>query len=406
MTSIEQVRELFPITSKRAFLITGSLSPAAAPAREAMVRWIEGWTNDPYDHYERFWEELDLTRQSFARVIGADPSEIAVTDASSRGSNLAVQMIDAPQGSNVVMDRWAYPSGIFPWRLPAKSHVEVRYVPARDNIVHLEDIATAVDDRTVAVNVTHVSTESGFRHDLAAVAEIAHAHGAYLIVDGSLSVGAVDIDVKRMGVDFLTTTTMKWLLGSPGVGFLYVPARYAEQVSPPQAGYTGVERSFAHDLEAPVVFRPASQRFEIGMPNLPGLCACREGVEILLSVGIKKIEEYVVGLTGRCIEGLLSRDVRVLTPLDPRHRAGAVAISVPGSQELHRFLRDRAVDVGTDRVGLIRIDVHVYNNTDDIDHLLKGLDEYAKIHGRSALRAEPDTRTPWVSKGLANPAAL
>ncbi|MBV9326665.1 MAG: aminotransferase class V-fold PLP-dependent enzyme [Chloroflexi bacterium] len=102
----------------------------------------------------------------------------------------------------------------------AKSGTEIHHVAARDARVSIDDLAREVDDRTIALSVTHVSPLTGFRHDLAPLAELARAHGAYLVVDAAQSAGALDLDVRREGVDFLTTCAMKWLLGAPGVGFL------------------------------------------------------------------------------------------------------------------------------------------------------------------------------------------
>lgn len=124
--------------------------------------------------------------------------------------------------------RWPIRPLVYPWMLPHRSHVELRFVKRRDGLIHLEDLARVIDDRTIAVSITHVSELTGFRHDLTAVAQLAHEHGASLIVDAMQSAGALQIDVHEAEVDFLSCGTMKWLLGPPGVGFLYVARRHLD----------------------------------------------------------------------------------------------------------------------------------------------------------------------------------
>src|SRR5207253_10390166 len=97
-----------------------------------------------------------------------------------------------------------------PWLLPAKQHVEIRTVPSRDGLPLLDEIEGLVDERTVAITVSHVCRLTGFRHELAPLGKLAHEHGAHLVVDAAQSAGAVGIDVVRDGVDFLACGAMKW----------------------------------------------------------------------------------------------------------------------------------------------------------------------------------------------------
>lgn len=384
-----EARSLFPITQNRAYLFSGGLAPAAKPVKAALDRWSGLWSSDPAVLYAEYEEEWDLCRKKFAELVGAEESEIALTDNTSRGSNLTVEMIGAPPGSNVVVDEYTYPSSLFPWRLGAKAETEMRFVRARENRVHLEDLAKAIDERTVAVSVSHVGWSSGFRHDLAALSSLAHEKGAYLIVDASQSAGALEIDVHRMGIDFLSCCAMKWLLGTPGVGFLFVAAKHANRFTPPQAGYAGVEDAFTWQPGMPLNFVPGARRFELGLPSLPGLAACTEGMNILLAVGSKQVEEHVLALSGYCIEGLHKRRAPTFTRPEPQFRGGVVSVPVVNGGGLVRFLRDRRVDVWANPTEtILRIDPHVFNNIEDVDRFLEGFDEYVAQCGRAAILPE------------------
>jgi selenocysteine lyase/cysteine desulfurase len=383
----EEARRCFPITTTRAYLFSGGLAPAATSVRDAHDRWTQAWMYDPAAPYAEYQKEWGLARQRFAALIGAEPDEIAIVDHTSRGSNLVVQMLPAPASANVVVDDYTYPSSIYPWLLGSKRRVELRQAHARDNAIAIDDMARLVDDRTLAVSVSHVSPKSGFRHDVAALAELAHAHGALLIVDAAQSAGVLDLDVRRDGIDFLSTCAMKWLLGAPGIGFLYIAREHIEQFEPPQVGYAGVVRAPAAAVDAPLEFRTGARRHEQGMPSLAGVAASRAGLDLLLDITITSIEAFVLELSGQCVEGLLRRGFRIYTRSEPELRAGVVAVPVVEGQRVVDFMRERAIDIWTDpSQTLLRIDPHVFNNADDLDRFLVALDDFRREFGADSLQ--------------------
>ena len=369
-----EVRSLFPVLEKRAYMFSGGIAPASRPMLAAIERYTDHLANDPGELYRRWPEDFVSARISFAALIGADEDEVAVTDSTSAGSNLSIEMIEPTAGSNVVFDELSYPSAVFPWMLPARDHVERRFVKARDNVVHLEDLAQAIDDDTIAVSISHVSQETGFRHDLTEVTRLAHEHGALLLVDAIQSVGALRVDVHDTGVDFLSCGAMKWLLGSPGVGFLYVARRHLDRM-PPHAGGPGAIPDPRPWGEREFQPKPGADRFHVGMPNLIGLAATVPGLQILADVGMDVIEEHVLDLSGYCITQLKEHGHNVITPADVEHRAGIVSIRMEDCQQADEFLCSRGVDVYHYR-DTLRLDPHVFNNREDIDRFLEGLDAY------------------------------
>ena len=167
---------------------------------------------------------------------------MAIVDNTSRGSNLAVQMISAPPAANIVTDPTSHPSAVWPWLLPDRRPVEIRTVPGGPSSTWMAGIEGLVDENTIAVIVSHVDARTGFRHDLRRLADLAHEAGGYLIVDAAQSAGAVPIDAESDGIDFMSGTLMKWLLGPPGLGFLYARRQHIESLPPPHVGYVGAYR--------------------------------------------------------------------------------------------------------------------------------------------------------------------
>jgi selenocysteine lyase/cysteine desulfurase len=147
---------------------------------------------------------------------------------------------------------------------------------------------------------------------------------------------------------------------------------------PPHAGPPGADNTFESPSTKPFVPKPGADRFHLGMPSLLGLAATRLGLEVLTAVGMDTVEAHVLDLTGYCICGLQERGIEVLTPADPQRRGGVIAASIDDAPRVAAFLRARRIDVygGHTYNRTLRIDPHVFNNREDIDRLLAGLDEY------------------------------
>ncbi len=246
-----------------------------------------------------------------------------------------------------------------------------------------ERIAEEVDAETTAVSVSYIAPGSGFRHDLRALADVAHAHGALLIVDAAQATGVVSTDVVRDGVDALVTTAMKWLLGPPGVGLAYLSPMLLVDAALLHVGYMGVD--LPDDENWPMTDLPpmahSGRRLELGVPALPLLAGTRAGIELLLGVGIDTIESKVAELVGYCISGLLERNIVVRTPTRLDRRGGVIAIEYAGAELLAQYLRIAGVDIGGYPYGVARIDPHAFNCLEDIDRLLTTLDEFRQKHG-------------------------
>jgi cysteine desulfurase/selenocysteine lyase len=382
---LSEFRAQFPVTRTRAYLFSGALAPAATPVRAAWDAWTDSWSADPNAVYtaDALLGSADALRASFAALIGADPATIAITDNTCRAANIAIRILAERPGGNVVIDDGTYPSSAYPWH--ALGDREVRYVPT-DGV---EDAAAAlaerIDDDTVAVCITHVAPFTGRRHDLRAIADAAHARGARLVVDAAQSTGVVPIDVDRDGIDVLVTTAMKWLLGPPGIGFLHLRADLLAEAPVLDIGYLGLDAPLGdwppHTMP-PIV--ADARRYELGLPNLPGVFAARAGIELLREVGIERVFARVEELTTRCMDGLAERGADLLTPLDSAQRAGVIAFRHPDPQGLFDLCRSRGVDIGA--IGAVRVDPHAFNDEDDIDRLLACYDAFTPASAEHAFR--------------------
>jgi cysteine desulfurase/selenocysteine lyase len=372
---IADFREQVPITRSRAYLFNGALAPAATPVTAAWDTWTAAWKGDPNAVYTDpgLIGSSTALRGSVARLIDADPTCVAITDNTSRAASIAVRVLAKRPGKNVVVDDGTYPSSVYPWY--ARGDREVRVV-ATDGVADAAGaLAERIDSDTVAVCVTHVAPLTGRRHDLAAIADVAHAHGAVVMVDAAQSTGVVPISVVRDGIDVLVTTAMKWLLGPPGVGFLFLAPEILADAPVLDVGYLGLNAPLG---EWPVDRMPGvladARRYELGLPNLPGMFAARAGIDLLLDVGIDRVFGRVETLATRCLDGLAERGADVVTPLDPKQRAGVIVFNHVDSQRLFDRCRSDMVDVGVIGATAVRVDPHGFNDETDIDRFLECFD--------------------------------
>ena len=369
MENIEKIREQFPITKNKVFLNHAAQSPLPKPVADAVRKFVDDFSNFGTTSIE--WN--DGGKPFFAKLIGAKPDEIAFVENTSVGLNIAANVLHYPPGSKIVTTDLEYPSVVYPW-LRKSLGVKVHYVKNVDGKILLDDMEKAVDDKTVAVAVSHVEYVNGFRHDLRALSEIAHEHGAYLIVDAIQSAGAMQIDVKKDDVDFLTTACYKWLLSPPGAGYLYVKEGLIEKFEPPFVGWASVKPEVFDTIDFWDIWSlrlsETASRFEVGSPSFISLTGVAEALKILLNVGIENIEKRILKLTDHLIESVKSLGLKLQTPEEPQYRSGIVNFKIDKPKEVAESLNRKGIIVSARAHGL-RVSPHFYNTEEEIDKFME-----------------------------------
>jgi selenocysteine lyase/cysteine desulfurase len=352
--SLAAFRAAFPVLGERTYLFSGAIAPLAIPVRAALERWLDDWERRPLRRYDAAVAELDALRAAFARLIGAHPDEVAILSSTSDGAAATARLL----GGRLAAHTSAYPSTRYAW------------LASGGQIVPFDDF-TAVPE-AAAVGIAHVAPLTGRRLDLARCAEAAHAAGARLVVDAAQSLGVLEIDVERDGVDVLYGTAMKWLCGPPGIGFLYVRSAVLDGAGVADAGYL---HAVVEGEDWPPATMPAwpaaARRVELGMPAVGLVAAARAGIELIESAGVPAIAGQIDALAEHVIAGLRERGIPVRTPDE---HAGVVAAEIPAADRVAAVLAERAVDVGGYPWGLLRIDPHAFCREEDIERALAALD--------------------------------
>jgi selenocysteine lyase/cysteine desulfurase len=208
--------------------------------------------------------------------------------------------------------------------------------------------------------------------NLAGLAQLAHEQGALLVVDGYQALGSEAIDVRSTGIDCLVSGVMKFLLGTYGLGFLYVREELAERLQPSNSGWYGQADREAFEIER-LDYADGALRFQTGSPTIAAIYAADAAIRLLEDVGWPAIRSHVVELGDRLIHGALERGWVVRTPTDAEQRGAIVSVAWTDAASAVRALADQGIVCGQ-RDGALRIALHYYNTADDVEALLSGLD--------------------------------
>ncbi len=233
--NFEKYREMFPVTQNWNYLATGATAPLSTLVEKACSNYIAENTREGFKFYSEIDDFIGKPKTLFAKLINCTESELAFVPNSTHGINLVSQMLQPKKGQNVVITDLEYFGCAYPWLLTQTRGVDVRVAKSEKGMLPIETIEKLVDDKTKAISVAHVC-HSGLRQDLKALSKLAHDHGAYMVSDAIGSCGIVDVDVRQNEIDFLSTSSYKWLLGLQGAGFLYIKKKLIESFEPPFPG--------------------------------------------------------------------------------------------------------------------------------------------------------------------------
>jgi selenocysteine lyase/cysteine desulfurase len=252
----------------------------------------------------------------------------------------------------------------------------VRYVENENGIVPVEAIKSAVDDKTVALAISHVVYVNGFRHDLKALAKIAHEHGAYLVVDAIQSLGAVPVDVQSDEVDFLTASCYKWLLGPAGAGYLYVKKEHVEDFEPIFVGWASMKPAVFETVDFWDIWQlqlsETASRYELGAPSFVSYVGARAAIQLLLDVGIENIHKRVLDLTDMLIENVKELGLQLTTPEGKPYRSGIVHFHIDNAKAMETKMNQTGIIISARSNGL-RVAPHFYNTAEEINRFIQEL---------------------------------
>jgi selenocysteine lyase/cysteine desulfurase len=366
------VRAEFPIFETATYLNSCSQGALSHRVRDAVEGWLAGWDENGAEW--DFWVERNETfRSSIASLLHARADDVAVTTSVSQGVSALVSALPLESGRNrIVISEYEFPTvGQIAHAQELRGAEVVHVTPGDDGSIGAERFAEAIDERTALVCCTTLSYRSGHRHDVSAIAEIAHDAGALVLADSYQACGAVELDVRSLGADAITGGTVKYLLGTAGLGFMWVRPEVHEALVPTQTGWFADEDIFAMSIADYSPHRSA-RRFDSGTPPVPALYAAVAGLSLVAEAGVPAIEAHVEALGTRLIDGLEELGATVVTPRDAAQRGPLVCVRSTDVAALVATLAAERIVVSS-REDKLRIALHLYNVEADVDTLLDAL---------------------------------
>lgn len=362
---LARYRGEFPIFQSSVYLNTCSLGALGERSRRKVAEYLDLWqSRGASAWYDVWWEALADLRARYGRLVNAGPNEIALAPSISVALSAVAESLDYRRRPKVVITSLDFPTVAYQWLAKEPAGVELVVVDSPDKIsVPVEAIARAVDDRTALVVTSHVYFTTGAIQDIKRVADVAHAHGALCLIDAYQSVGQVPVDVREAGVDALVAGGLKWLLGGPGIVFLYVREAVARRLEPRISGWFGQRDQFAFDPRA-VTFHDDARRFEMGTPALAAVYAQLGGLEYIEEIGVPRIREVTAALTEDLISTVRAAGFKPKVAAEPERRSAIVMIPMPDPAAAVRHLAAGGVIVDS-RPGHVRFSPFFYNVQDD-----------------------------------------
>ena len=359
----DRIRHRFPIFERLVYINTCSQGALSDSVRESYEEYLHDWEEKgaPWDYWV---EREDAARTAFAGLVNAQPDEVAVTASVSAGISALASGLRYARRSKIVTTELEFPTAGQIWHAQESRGARVVHVTP-------DRLEEAIDDDTAVVSITHVSYRTGEMIDVERVVRLAHEREALVVLDAYQSAGSVPIDVKELGVDFLAAGTVKYLLGSAGLGFFYCRSELFQKAWPTATGWFADQDIFAMDIHD---YSPAdnARRFQSGTPPIPSIYAGIAGIELMQSIGIEETREHVLTLNAHLVAGVDELGGTVVTPTRRDRHGALICIKSSDVDELVAALGRWGI-VTSSRDGNVRISAHAYNSLEDIDLVLEAL---------------------------------
>jgi len=365
---VREVRSRFKIFRSRIYLNTCSQGALSDAVESGFTDFIASW-HEQGSPWETWVERYEAARIAFARFIHASPDEVAIVTSVSAGINGIASAFSFRERNKIVMGEFEFPTMGQVWLGQRVRGAEMQFVKAQGDSIPAAAYEKLIDHNTLIVPLTHVCFKNGFRSHVSAITQMAHSAGALVMLDDYQDCGTRPVDVKAMKLDFYLTGTLKYLLGPPGLAFLYVRKELIPSLAPTVTGWFGQSNPFAYNPQH-FELSPTARRFESGSPSVPNVYGALPGFQMLEEIGMDQVAGHVEKLA----QALLShaRELGILTKTPAGSSGPLVVLQCRDSALLLQALAQSGI-VASNRFDGLRISFHVYNTLDDVNTVVEVL---------------------------------
>jgi selenocysteine lyase/cysteine desulfurase len=358
-------RDEFPLLQHKTYLNTCSLGALSQRSMQGMARFMEMWNVwGAHAWYDGWMDEIVRARKNFASLIGAQVHEVAIAPSVSAALSSIASALDYSTRKKVILSDMDFPTLAYQWLAKERLGVECCFVKSPDGIYMPPDLfAAEVDNQTALVATSHVYYTSGYIQDIRSIADIAHKNGAYILVDDYQGTGQIPLNIVIQDIDILVTGSLKWLMGGPGLAFVYIREGLLPTLEPTIAGWFGHRDQFEFRVDE-LVFRPEATKMEMGTPAMAAVYTANGGMDIVLEASVKSICERTRYLTNDLIARAREHGWTVCAPQEPELRNSIVMLKFDQPEEIVKGLVIRNI-ITDSRAGLLRISPYFYNTIEE-----------------------------------------
>lgn len=374
--SPEEFKSLFPMLRESVHLASCSQGARSSELDISMGRMMETIAEQGAP-WGLWMEEVENARSLFAEYIHALPEEIAIMPNASTGAFQVGSTLDFTTRPRIVATEMEFPSIAHVWLAQAARGAMVDFAPEIDGYTDAEQYSALVDERTKLVSIPLVSYKNGAALPVRDVVEYAHGVGARVFVDAYQGAGVIPIDVRTIGCDYLVAGTLKYMLGLPGMAFVYVRGGLRAEVNPQLTGWFGRVDPFAFDPRG-LDFPDDARRLESGTPSIPSAYAATAGMHVLGTIEKDVAWETIRSMVTGVSDALARMGYAMYSPSQESRRGPQVAVLTEDPSRLGAFLAERNI-FASPRGGAVRLSFHYYNTQADVDACIRALDAYRHV---------------------------
>lgn len=378
MDSIE-FRSHFPIFKDGVHLCSCSEGALSDRVMVAMSEFMTSWRIHAAP-WEYWMDEVDKARQEFAWLINANPDDIAAVSCASEAAFQVAWAQEYSSRPGIVTNDLEFPSIAHVWLGQQQRGAQVRFIEHNQGVIKAEDYATAIDHTTRLVSIPLVSYANGLRIPIEPIITRAHQAGARVVVDAYQGAGIVPVDVKTLGCDYLIAGTLKYLLGAPGIAFLWVKPGLEHPQDPALTGWFGRKEPFAFTPKV-LDYSATARRFQTGTPAIPAAFMASAGLSLINEISVAEAFRHVQALAQRAQDALSQQGWEFFSPTEPQYRGPQVTIHTEAAEDIAAYLSSRRIFVSP-RGAAVRISLHFYNNEEDIDRVVEALENFRRQGNR------------------------
>lgn len=384
-----EIRSRFKIFRSKIYLNTCSQGALSDAVESGLQDYIASW-HEQGSPWERWVERYEESRTAFANFINASPDEVSVVTSVSAGINSIASALNFGDRKKVVMGEFEFPTMGHVWLGQRTRGADVQFVKAEGNCIPAANYEGIIDSDTCIVPLTHVCFKNGFRSDVKAITQIAHRSGALVMLDDYQDCGSRPVDVKVMDLDFYLTGTLKYLLGPPGLAFMYARKELIRTLVPTLSGWFAQADPFAYNPQH-FELSPTARRFESGTPSIPNVYAAMPGLEMLGKIGMDNVASHVEKLTQSLLKCTQDLGILAKTPADSP--GPLVVLQSKDSTLLVQKLAESGI-VTSNRFDGLRISFQVYNTLDDVKAVAEVLKRNLNLMARDPASVGSYDRSP------------